>query len=527
MPADQRINMPPQRSRPIIATMAFALICVIAAVYFTRQLDIGLYDETAYLQRGEAIDTEGLPTADMAPLYSLWYRFLQIFINDPVQRYFVNYGLLIALLPFSVFLLLRALGTSLIASITTGILILLSTLNILNWPRVSVFALIVLIVGLLLFLRSSVRDRGWAWLFAASAITVFIRPEFVLSLVGIGASWAIDIVQRRRRGDRVEPAPPGVGLLFAALLFTVLGSPFANGRSMVAFGQHYALNRTEADHSELDPWTNWEGITERELGTTSSFTQALSNAPDRVLWHIGQNLGSTVPALVRMYMPAGARPDRVAWLLMTVLFGVLTRRAWSKRKDMPGTGPGITLPAIAICLPAIIAVVLINPRQHYLIFPAVLLLVLLVRKAFPAKADPPMTRWTWMVAAASCLSLLAYSGNRIAPAARPVLATINTLRDIKLSTPMVILDADGGYDAYLPDGTERLTAQDKATGFNAFLEANGVNVIVGSPRLEQDQRFANDPEWQAFTNDGNNGAFESIPVPGTVVRIHVARSDQR
>lgn len=526
MPADHRNNVQPRRSPIIVATVAFALVCIAVSVYFTRQLDIGLYDETAYLQRGAAIDTEGLPTADMAPLYSLWYRFLQVFITDPVQRYFTNYGLLMALLPFSLFLLLRTLGTSLTANLSTGVIILLSTLNILNWPRVSVFALIILIAGLLLFLRSTVRDRGWAWLFIASTLTVFIRPEFALSLVGLGVLWGIDIVQRRQLHDHFEPATLGVGLLFAVLLFIILGNPFGNGRSMVAFGQHYALNWTEANHSELDPWTNWEGISERDLGTTSSIPQALSNAPDRVLWHIGQNLGSSVPALVRMYMPAGARPDRIAWLLMAGLFGLLMWRAWSGRKDASGTGPWITLPTVAICLPALLSVVLINPRQHYLIFPAVLLLTLLVSKAFPARPERPMTRWTWLATAIGSVWVLTYSGNPVAPIAKPVLSTISALRGIRLNSPMVILDADGGYDAYLPTSTRRLTAQDKSTGFNAFLEASGVNVIVGSPRLEQDQRFANDPEWQAFTNGDSNDAFESFSVPGTAIRIHVTRSDQ-
>ena len=68
MSVDQQSSVGPWNVRSSITTVVFAVFCAAVALHFTRQVDIGLYDETAYLQRGTAIDTIGLPADDMAPL---------------------------------------------------------------------------------------------------------------------------------------------------------------------------------------------------------------------------------------------------------------------------------------------------------------------------------------------------------------------------------------------------------------------------------------------------------------------------
>ena len=88
---------------------------------------------------------------------------------------------------------------------------------------------------------------------------------------------------------------------------------------------------------------------------------------------------------------------------------------------------------------------------------------------------------------------------------------------------MVILDADGGYDAYLPKGTVHIIAQAKSSGFQQLLHGTGINVIVATPRLSTDPRYANDPEWQAFAEGGYTNTFERIPVVGTDVELYVLR----
>lgn len=500
----------------------FFTLCLVVAWYHTKRMDIGLYDETAYMQRGAQIDTMGLPTADMAPLYSLWYRFLQLLIGDPVQRYFANQFITIALLPIGTYLLLRQLGTTQRASFITSIFLLFSTLNVHNWPRVSVFAMLVLLAGLLLALRNTDRDRQWASVVSAIAVCVFIRPEFALSLGCAFLVWLADLARWRKSLSLAAWMPFVFTGAFALLLFLALGNPFANGRSMVAFGQHYALNVAETTDNTTDPWTNWETMAQKDLGTTASLSQALRNAPEKIAWHIGTNLRNTAPTLARMLTPAGSRVDRVAILLILIMVGAVAILVWNGAARTWRSNTFFVVASAVICLPAVLSAIIIYPRQHYLIFPVSLLIILFVNQAYPRNAHGP--RWAMVPAIAAVLIMLLYLRINPDTPPRPVLATINALRTLPADTELVILDADGGYDAYLGSGAKRIIAQNKDRGFAEFIAQQGVDVIVASPRLLNDHRYQTDPTWRAFLNGPNDQGFRKVSVNGTGTTLYIART---
>jgi len=503
------------------ATIALVVACFAVAAYWTTRLDIGLYDETAYLQRGIAIDTEGLPAADMAPLYSLWYRLLQVFWPDPVERYLVNLGFTIAVLPILLFLVLRRVGVTLIAALATAIVVLVSTLNVLNWPRVSAFALIILLLGIWLQAGTRSRDRGWAYLFCAVFIVVYIRPEFAIGVVGIVACWSVDVVGRVRSGTPFNFRPIVVSFIVALLLGLSLGSPFGHGRSMVAFGQHYAVNRINSSDTPMDPWTGWETIAQAELGTTTSLSDAFTNAPDRVAWHLGYNLRHLLPTLGRMVLPAGTRLDRMAIVLLVLLTVLLLRQLFVARPPLEHRSIPMELAVLSWSLPPLLAAFVIHPRQHYLIFPAVFLLLPLLALTYSEQNKVPRwASWATGMVAGAILSLSA--GRSRDFSSRPTLATIQVLRGIELPAGPVVLDADGGYATYMEHGSIRIPAQEKDTLFLPYITNREVNVIVASPRLEGDPRFKNDPTWKRFKEDPGSHGFKLITVQGTNVRLYVA-----
>lgn len=518
-------NAPTHARRTRLVTLLFGLLCVLVAVYATQRLDIGLYDETAYLHRGAMIDTEGMPDADMAPLYSLWYRALQFVLADPVDRYFLNLGFTIALLPFLFFLVLRALGTSISAAFLAGLFILLSTLNILNWPRVSVFALIILLLGLLFRSVSRSRDRGWAIVSCAAIVATYIRPEFALSIFGLIGLWIHDAKRRVRGGDPPAKRWAWVPGLLALVLVLWLGSPFGHGRSTVAFGQHYALNKVATGSGDMDPWTGWEAIAAADLGSSTSLTTALTTAPDRILWHIGQNLRQLVPAIGRMMLPAGARMDRVASVLLIALCLALGWSLYTTRE--PGAPHrGTYAMVLVLSLPALIAAVIIHPRQHYLIFPIILCMLPALARIFPV-GTRGTDRAPWMLAASAAAILVLYSGRPFGKPERPVLATINALRRSELPGPLVILDPDGGYATYQRAGSIQVPTTEMRTGFNEFITKHGINVIVSSPRSEADPRFAQDPAWLRFKADPRGAGARVEQVAGTAITIYTLEAPVR
>lgn len=509
------------RPREPLVTALFILGCIATSIAFVSRLDIGLYDETAYLQRGAWIDAHGLPTADMAPVYSLWYRCLQFIVSDPVHRYFVNYAVTMAALPILIFLLLRATNTALIPSLLTGSFVQVSSLNVLNWPRVSVFALILLLIGLLFQIRSTRRDAGWLGITVATAFVLYIRPEFGASLAVIVLLWAIDITKRARESGSISWSYPTVALVVITLLLIKFGNPYGHGRSMIAFGQHYALNVIEAGDRPVDPWTNWESLAQKDLGTTTSLSEAFRNAPDRVLWHVERNMSQLFPTWARLYMPAGARLNHLAWALLLVQVLLLLRLGWFHRRRSPPVWFRALPVILALVLPALLSAIVIHPRQHYLLFPAVLFLLVLVGLAYRPATERPGMLWRWSPAVVLLLLVVLHSGSPIAPKGRPTLATIEALRSLPISQPLVILEADGGYDAYLPAGTVRINAQGTDIASPDVLVQKGVNVIVASPRLMQDHRFAGDPTWQRFFAGDYREGFTVRPVEGTRTRLFV------
>lgn len=70
-------------------------------------LDIGLYDESNYLSQGVRLWQKGLPSAQSAPLYAIWYWLLSIIQPDRIALYYLNYSLMVVLLSLALYVILR------------------------------------------------------------------------------------------------------------------------------------------------------------------------------------------------------------------------------------------------------------------------------------------------------------------------------------------------------------------------------------------------------------------------------------
>jgi hypothetical protein len=181
---------------------------------------------------------------------------------------------------------------------------------------------------------------------------------------------------------------------------------------------------------------------------------------------------------------------------------------------------------LVLSLPALIAAVIIHPRQHYLIFPIILCMLPALARIFPV-GTRGTDRAPWMLAASAAAILVLYSGRPFGKPERPVLATINALRRSELPGPLVILDPDGGYATYLRAGSIQVPTTEMRTGFNEFIAKHGINVIVSSPRSEADPRFAQDPAWLRFKADPRGAGARVEQVAGTAITIYTLEAPVR
>ena len=491
------------------------------ALHITAHLDLGLYDETAYLQRGLDIPTRGLPSADMAPVYALWYWMLSLFTNDPSTLYFTNYGVTMVLFPLMFFGFLRGAGTGRAASLIVALCMIPTTLNVQNWPRVSIVALIILLAAIWAGSRIRDRDRSFAATILITLIATFLRPEFLLSVVLLLCIWLYVFIRGRTRPTAGQGVTVLVTLICMGLLFWCFGDPLAKGRSMIAFGQHYALNWVKANGSGLDPWTNWEQIVASDLGHAQTFSQAFVNAPGKVLWHIGMNVSGVLSGAAKLVLPAGTRAGRftIPLLAITLLVILLLNKNTLRLRLTLLKRPIAMI--LAMSAPPLASVLLIHPREHYLLFPVCFFLALLIAAAYPRAAR---TSFSWPGMLPLLMLVAVFFSVQVAQerSTAPVLNTVQAINALNVIADIDLLDADGGYGVYLNKPSRRHIAQEKTTGFAALLKERSIDLIVASPRLMNDQRYRGDPEWEQFFSGAYAPAFRRVPVPGTETTLFVA-----
>ncbi|MCB0770143.1 MAG: hypothetical protein KDC00_07035 [Flavobacteriales bacterium] len=502
-----------------ICLTGLALLSIAFAIRWTSQLDIRLYDETTYLERGLNVPN-GLPTADMAPVYALWYQALSWFAEERTTLYFLNYGITLVLIPILTFLLLRTHGTTRGASLLAALFIQFTALNLFTWPRVSALALTILMIGAIITTRVDDRDRKFTVAVLAAGMAVFVRPEFLLALLILVTLWSWEIVKDGAWPGRLPLLEWSFVLACLIGLFITFGNPLANGRGLIAFGQHYALNRESTQPTGMDPWTNWEEVIENDLGPVQSIREAMFRNPEKFAQHVGMNLALTPSAIGAQLLPYWSRPVWYGFVLLTLLVAQLLYLGVTN-KAAHGLSHFRSKFTVAFVLPALVSVIIIHPRAHYLLVLLVFAMITLVSRAYPEGSDRPrLCKYAPMVV----LPIFLFLPNTrpVGPAGRPVLATIRSINALSLQDRATVLDADGGYTVYMHSPADRVTAQDKAQGFNAFLRGEDLDLIVATPRLMEDHRYREDEEWQRFVEGGHSPAFRKVPVEGTEVLLFVS-----
>jgi hypothetical protein len=160
--------------------------------------------------------------------------------------------------------------------------------------------------------------------------------------------------------------------------------------------------------------------------------------------------------------------------------------------------------------------VVIYPRDHYLLLPLVLTVLLM---AIISTKQQSMFSVGWpkqlaLIALAGVLVLILTPrfADQVAPP-RENLATIQTIKSLQIDEQVTILEAQGGFNIYAGDNFRRMREFEKDTPFNRFLLAQDIGVIVLSDTLSNDVRFKQDTEWQSFLVHYQQKGFDKIPVP--------------
>ncbi|MBK7160152.1 MAG: hypothetical protein IPH77_16870 [Ignavibacteria bacterium] len=135
----------------LIALFVLLLSGIVYVYGIEHFLDILGNDESMYLYGGNSFPLN-FPNSEYSPLYTLWYFSLNLLQPDTIRLYYLNYILMTVLPSLFIYIFLRINKAEMIISFFFSLIFLLSYSNFPTWPKVSHFALLSLLSGLIISL---------------------------------------------------------------------------------------------------------------------------------------------------------------------------------------------------------------------------------------------------------------------------------------------------------------------------------------------------------------------------------------
>ena len=352
------------------AMLAWIAIAVLGGLWFLGCLDPDIYrltlaDETLYLRNGLNFQRSQFDNYERFPLHSAWYALLQRFMEDPITIFKRGAVLQLSLIVLLLCLASQSLSRLPALALALGFaLIATPILGINASPFAQRTALLVLLSGT--WLASGIRDPllralplGLAYFVAA-----FARSEFVLAFYLLSAGLVLYVLALRR--TRRDFLILGGYAACIACLSLVMHFPVLAGseRSMMAFGQHYALQLQEQG-AAIDPWLQWRAVMQEGFGDSASIQEALAHNPSAFFGHLRWSLGGLWTWVRELHpMSLGLLClclGSSAYYLVSLLRGLRRQRVQQREADL------VLFACLGLgLLPIMASVLLVAARNHYL-----------------------------------------------------------------------------------------------------------------------------------------------------------------
>lgn len=348
-------------------------------------MDVTFGDEAQYLRYG--LDLFSSLHKDWGPSYNLWYKLLSLFQSNPVKLFYLNYQITSVLITLLLFVFLIRYNISFIISLWLSFCFLFTTTVIDTWPRVSHFAVIILLTALIIVRNISSTAKKLLIITFTFYVAAYARPELFSSFVLICLVTLYVLYKNRSSYKNWMP----LAILFLIIIlihFSVYQFPanYYKGidRTYIAFSQHYAINYVIEHKGGFNPVSEWIDFAKKEFTDCSTFGCIIKNHLNLVFHNSVLNFKNYVFVLMQfitgILFPAMIIRKHVLHLIVFIMFllmivFVLFHKP--SRNSFTGKIKEHQLLLIILFLfglPSIGTSVLIFPRQHYLIMHSILIL---------------------------------------------------------------------------------------------------------------------------------------------------------
>jgi len=346
---------------------------------FNNLVDISFDDEVQYMRYG--LDLFHHIRSDWGPSYNLWYKFLSIFESRPIELYLLNYKVVIVLLPLCLFSFLYVYGISFPVSLWIACSILISTTNILTYPRVSHVVVSLFLITLVINkLWISSKARQFIIFSFAVFVGAFARPELMLAFLILAAFTLFYIIKYDQLQKHILFALPFIIIiiLFLAVFKLPSGSFKDIDRAYIAFCQHYTIKHIIFNKEHFNLFIDWIAFSKEQFPGCNTFTDIVLKYPFVVIKGMFVNIGFYLLLIITtcadIIFPAQIFSiDKLKYagygfVLLILLFTLISK----KQRTILGQHLKSEITLIGILfvfiLPSVASSIVFFPRMHYAIF---------------------------------------------------------------------------------------------------------------------------------------------------------------
>ncbi|HZH68787.1 MAG TPA: hypothetical protein VFD65_06260 [Chitinophagales bacterium] len=525
----------------LIAVIAFGIVCVWRIPEFT---DVLGWDEGLYMQNGLLFTTK-LQKA-WGPIYAAWYYFLHFFQSHPLSLYLLNFQVLTVVPGVLFYIYWTRLSIRPLYAAVIAMFYIASHINFYSWPKISLFT--ATLIALVFVVSTFFKKRIDQIIIIAGGVIFasYMRPElylaFLLLFVIIITLLFKDILKK----IKVDKITWG---LFALLVVGTmglqkwLGNPLFNfegegGRAVAAFGQHFAYNYTIWNDLRPDRWQLHADIIIREVfGDVENIGEAIKANPDPIYHHFLYNCYHYLKNLWKFYTDIFL-PESIFYLstiprsiiLIGLFLSVLAFRMfnfkqwWSTFKEH--TWDWILL--FIVVSPTFISVIVIFPREHYMVLQVILILTLILTLSYG------FTGWKGLATSRTHLGIISaivfllillapsaenrpYFDNFRQPKGNFNVQSSKVLENfIPLQDTIAISENEGGIISFIPTELAQhykwTPAVWKKTNFKHFADSLNTQMYYVTPLFLYDDRYLYDEEWQDFLTSYSESGYKKIEI---------------
>lgn len=523
----------------LISIIAFGIISVWRIPEF---VDVLGWDEGLYMQNGLLFTTK-LQKA-WGPMYAAWYYFLHFFQSNPLYLYLLNFQVLTMLPGVLFFVYWTRIGIRPVISAIISMFYIASIINFHSWPKISLYTTSILIFTFIVSTYFKRKLDKVIIVAGGTLIASYMRPELYLAFVVLFLLIIGTIITQLVKKSSIHKYTWWLTLLLIigiAGLQKVLGNPlfsFEGGRAIAAFAQHYAYNYSIWNHLRPDRWQlHGQQIFEADFGKNYDSYSAYKANPTVFMHHIQSNTINYLLNLWKFYtdllLPESIFHLTALWrtiilaipLAVVLIFKKINYSIWWTTMKSKWIEWLLLLIVIG---PTFLSVILIFPREHYMVMQIILLMTLILSLSYG------FTGWKSPVKDRSHLgkvSALVFLLLILAPNAenreyfdnfREVKGNFNVQSATKLNDftflkdTIIISEDEGGIICFLPPEKANKykwkPAMWKKSNFEHYADSMGTQLYYITPLMLYDDRYLYDEGWQNFLKNYSNQGFKKVEI---------------